>query len=144
MELFSEELDLKESFALRTFAPVFQTEVHAIFAGSDDCLKKFMSVKMICICLDSRAASLSLNLHTVSLRVVLQCRSSLQRISTHNRVQLYWVTGHCRIIGNEEADGLAGLGSKSDFYESEPCLPVPKALLTHLTEKWLVASHSFY
>jgi hypothetical protein len=124
MELFSEELDVKESFALRAFAPVFQTEVHAIFAGSDYCLKKCMSVKMICICLDSRAASLALSLYTVSLRVVLQCRSSLQRITTHNRVQLNWVPGHCGIIGNEEADGVAGLGSKSDFYEPELCLPV--------------------
>jgi hypothetical protein len=30
-------LDLKESFALEAFASVFQTEVHAILAGSDYC-----------------------------------------------------------------------------------------------------------
>jgi hypothetical protein len=34
--VFSEELDLKASFALGTFATVFQAEVYAIVACSDD------------------------------------------------------------------------------------------------------------
>jgi hypothetical protein len=36
--VFSEELDLKASFALETFATVFQAEVYAIIAWSDYCL----------------------------------------------------------------------------------------------------------
>jgi hypothetical protein len=51
----------------------------------------------------------------VSPRLVLQCRNSLQGISIHKRVQLFWVLGRCGIIGNEEADGLAGVGSKFNF-----------------------------
>jgi hypothetical protein len=47
---FSEELDLKASFALGTFATVFQAEVYAIMACSDYCLKECMNGKTICIC----------------------------------------------------------------------------------------------
>jgi hypothetical protein len=111
--VFSEELDLNASFALGTFATVFQAEVYAILACSAYFLRECMTGKTICICSDSRAA--------VSSRLVLQFRNSLQRLSIHNRVQLFWVPCHCIIIGNEEADGLAGVGSKSNFCGTEPC-----------------------
>jgi hypothetical protein len=61
-----------------------------------------MTGKTICICSDSRVALLA-------LRLVLQCRNSLQGLSVHNRVQLFWVPGHCDIIGNDEADGGSGI-----------------------------------
>jgi hypothetical protein len=38
--VFSDKLDLKESFAFGSFASVLQTEFHAILACSDYCLKK--------------------------------------------------------------------------------------------------------
>jgi hypothetical protein len=47
---------------------------------------------------------MALSSHTVSSRLVLQFRNSLQGLSIHNEVQLFWVPGHCGIIGNEEAD----------------------------------------
>jgi ribonuclease HI len=53
---------------------------------------------------------------------MLQCRNSLQQLSIHNRVQLFWVPGHCGIIGNEETDDLAGVGSKSNSLFSRPKL----------------------
>jgi ribonuclease HI len=56
----------------------------------------------------------------VSSKLVCQCGNSLQGISIQNRVQLFWVPGHCGIIENEEADVLAGVGSKSKFCEPEP------------------------
>jgi hypothetical protein len=85
---FSEKLDLKASFALGTFATVFQAEVYAIMACSDYCLKECMTGKTICICSD-RAALLALNSHTVLSRLVLQYRDSLQGLSIQNRVQLF-------------------------------------------------------
>jgi hypothetical protein len=63
--VFSEELDLKASFALGTFATVFQAEVYAIMACSDYCLRECITGTTICICLDSRAALLALSLQTV-------------------------------------------------------------------------------
>jgi ribonuclease HI len=132
--VFSEKLDRKAFLALGTFATVFQAEVYAIMACSDYCLREFMTGKTICTCSDSRAALLALRSHTVSSRLVLQCRDSLQGLPIQNRVQLFWVPGHCGIIGNEEAGGLAGVGPKSSFCGLEPCLPVTKALMTRVTK----------
>jgi hypothetical protein len=63
--IFSEELDLKASFALGTFVTVFQAEVYAILACSDYCLRECIAGKTICICSDSRAVLLALNLHSL-------------------------------------------------------------------------------
>jgi hypothetical protein len=89
--VFSEELDIKASFALGTFAIVFQAEVYAIMACPDYCLRDCMTGTTICIFSDSRAALLALNSQTVSSRLVLQCRNSLQGLCIHNEVQLFWV-----------------------------------------------------
>jgi ribonuclease HI len=138
--VFSEELDLKASFALETFATVFQPEVYAIYA--DYCLRECMTGKTICICSNSRAALFALSLHTVSHRGWCFSAGTLCRV--HNRVQLFWVPGHCGVIGNEEANGLAGVGSKSSFCGLEPCLPVPKSLMTRVTKEWLSSYHLSY
>jgi hypothetical protein len=55
--IFSEEFDLKASFALGTC--VFQAEVYAIMTYSDCCLRECMTGKTICICSYSRAALLA-------------------------------------------------------------------------------------
>jgi ribonuclease HI len=94
-----------------------------------------MTGKTINICSDSRATLLALSSHTVSSRLVLQCRNSLQGLSIQNGVQLFWVPGHCGIIGNDEADGLAEVRFKSNFYGSEPCLSVSKSLMRRVTKE---------
>jgi hypothetical protein len=144
LDFFSEELDSKASFALLTFATVFQAEVYAILACSNCCFREFLPGKTSCIYSDSRAAILALGSHTLSSRLVIQCSNSLQGLSIYNRVQLFWVHSHCGIIGNEEADGLAGVGSKSNFCGPEPCLPVPKSLMTSVTKEWLTGNHLSY
>jgi hypothetical protein len=103
-----------------------------------------MTGKTVCICLDSWAVLLALSSHTVSSRLVLQCQNSLQGLSIHNRVQLFWVHGHCGIIGNEKADGLTRVGPKSSFCRLEPCLLVPRSLMTRVTKKWLLSNHLSY
>jgi hypothetical protein len=75
----------------------------------------------------------------VSSRLMFQCRNSLQRLSINNRVQLFWVPGHRGIIGNEEADGLAGVGSESSFCGPEPCLQCEC-----VTNEWLSSNHLSY
>jgi hypothetical protein len=135
LEFFSEEFDFKASFSLGSFVTVFQVEVYAILACSEFSLKECMTGTTTCICSDSWAALLALSSLTMSSRLVLQCRNSLQGLSIHNGVQLFWVPGHCGIIGNEEADGIAGVGSKSSFCGLELCLHVPKSLMKRVTKK---------
>jgi hypothetical protein len=78
---------------------------------------------------------LALSSHTVSSRLVLQ------GLSIQNRVQLFWVPGQCGIIGNEEADGLAGVGSKSNFYGPGTLFTRPKVTVT---KQWLSGNHLSY
>jgi hypothetical protein len=124
--VFSEELDFKASFALGMFKPAFQTEVFAILAISNYRLRECMTGKTICICSDSRTALLAFSLHTVSLRLVLQCCNSLQGLSIHNRVQLFLVPSYCGMVGNAEVDCLAGVGSKSNFCGTGTLFARPK------------------
>jgi hypothetical protein len=39
---------------------------------------------------------------------------------------------------------MAGLGFKSSFCGPEPCLPVPKSLMTRVTKEWLSSNHFSY
>jgi hypothetical protein len=72
----------------------------------------------------------------MSSRLVLQCRNSLQGLSIQNMVQLFWVPGHCGITGNaDEADDLVGLGFQYNFCGPEPCLLIPKSLMTRVTKE---------
>jgi hypothetical protein len=41
---------------------------------------------------------------------VLQCQNSLQGLSIHNRVQLFWVPGHCAINTKTQIFGKSILG----------------------------------
>jgi RNase H len=50
---------------------------------------------------------LALSSYTISSSLVSQCWSSLQELSTHNRVKMLWVPGHNDIRGNEMADEMA-------------------------------------
>jgi ribonuclease HI len=133
--VFSEELDLKASFALGTFSTIIQAEVYAIMACFDYCLRECMTGKTICICSDSQVSLLPFSSHTVSSRLVRQCRNSLRELFIHNGVQMFWVPSHCGIIENEEADGLTRVGSKSRFCGPEPCLHVPRSLMTYVTKE---------
>jgi hypothetical protein len=54
------------------------------------------------------------------------------------RFNCFGLSGHCGIVGNEEADGLAGVGSESSICGPEPCLPVPRSLMTRVIKKMVV------
>jgi ribonuclease HI len=108
--------DTRESYALGSLATVFQAEVYAILACSDYCRSANMHNMTICICSDSKAAlsALSVNFYPlISSKLLHQCWLSLQDLSNNNRVRLLWVSGHCDIKGNKEADRPAWMGLDS-------------------------------
>jgi hypothetical protein len=59
--VFSDTLDIRKSYALGSFATVFEIEVYAILACSDYCWSANMHNMTICICSDSKAALLTLS-----------------------------------------------------------------------------------
>jgi hypothetical protein len=84
--VFSDILNVKESYTLGSHATVFQSELYAVLACSEYCILEGIVNKAISICSDSRAALLALKLYAVSSRVVLQCRDSLQELVMSNRL----------------------------------------------------------
>ena len=142
--VYSESHNTGEAYALGTLATVFQSEVYAILSCSENCRNAQLRDKVICICSDSRASLLALSSYTISSSLVSECWHSLQGLSTHNRVKLFWVPGHCDINGNEKADELARTGSGTYFYGPEPCLPLSLSVVRQNTKEWADNAHSRY
>jgi hypothetical protein len=96
--VFSDILNVRESYALGSHVTVYQSKVYAFLACSEGIVNRAVS-----ICSDSRAVLLALKSYAVSSRVVLQCGDSLQELALSNRVRLVW------------ANALARVGSSSAF-----------------------------
>lgn len=116
------------SFALGSYATVFQAEVYAILACGLENLKRVPKGKTIQICSDSQAALLAIQSSKVRSRLVLECKKTLNDLAIHNRVILTWVPGHSGVLGNEEADRLAREGSGRYPTGPEPILGVPYSM----------------
>jgi len=56
--------------------------------------------------LDSQAELKALSNPQITSRLVWDCTTALQQLSSHNAVKLFWVPGHSGIYGNEQADQL--------------------------------------
>jgi len=76
----------------------------------------------VSICCDSQAALKALQTARTTSPLVQQCQKSLNFISTHHAVELYWVLGHAGVRGNEIADKLARDDSVQEFVVPEPYL----------------------
>jgi ribonuclease HI len=139
--VFSDILNVMESYALSSHGTVFQSEVYAILACLEYCVSEGIVNRAISIFSDSRAALLALKSYAVSPRVVLQCRDSLQGLALSNRVRLVWVPGHFGIHENEQADALARAGSSYAFVGPEPCLPLALSSVKQRGREWLLKSH---
>jgi hypothetical protein len=85
-DVFSDILNVRESYALGSHATVFQSKIHTILACSEYCISDGIVKGVVLICSDSRAALLALKSYAVSSRAVLQCRDLLQELALSNRV----------------------------------------------------------
>jgi hypothetical protein len=92
-----------------------------VFSDTLDCRSANMHNMTICLCSDSKASLLGLSSYTISSKLLQQCLLSLQNLSKNNKVRLIWVSGHCDIKGNEEADRLVRMDLDSHFCGLEPC-----------------------
>jgi ribonuclease HI len=142
--VFSDTLKIEESYSLGAYTTVFQAEVYAILACSDNRQKARLQNETIQILLDSKAALMALSSSKISLLIVMQCWSSLQVLSTSNRVRLSWVPGHCDIAGNEMADKLVRGGSAAIFCGPEPTLPLSGSIIQLMTKQWAENAHLKY
>ncbi|KAJ8954591.1 hypothetical protein NQ318_003122 [Aromia moschata] len=119
----------KLSFALGSYASVFQAEIYAILACGMEILKTAPKRRTIQICTDSQAIDLmAIESSKVKSRLFLDCKKILNDLASCNRVILTWVPGHSGVPGNEEADRLARAGSIGYPIGPEPILGVPYSM----------------
>jgi hypothetical protein len=138
--VFSDTLDIRESYAFVSLATVFQTEVYAC---SDYCRSTNMHNMTICmLCSDTKAALLALSSCTILSKLLYQCSLSLQHFSNNNRMRMFLVLRHCDIKCNEEADRLARMGSDFHFCGPEPCVPLSASIVRDTNRKWVIDEHS--
>ncbi|KAJ8936227.1 hypothetical protein NQ318_009360 [Aromia moschata] len=97
----------KLSFALGSYASVFQAEIYAILACGMEIIKTAPKRRTIQICTDSQAALMAIESNKLKSRLVLDCKKILNDLASCNRVILTWVPGHSGVPGNEEADRQA-------------------------------------
>ena len=124
---------------LGKYATVYQAEIYAILACALENLARGYQGLHIYICTDSQAALKALTSRRVTSRITLECRESLDRLGTRNRVKLVWVPGHQGIGDNEEADALAREGSATPFIGPEPALPCSTSLVKSRINSWATA-----
>jgi len=62
------------------------------------------------ICSDSRSAIMAISAEVVHSKLVLKCKTPLEKLAQKNDIRLVWVPGNAAIPGNEDADRLAKLG----------------------------------
>ena len=115
---------------------VFQAEISAIIEASEKLIEEIRN-QIIKIMIDSQSAIKALKNFTTTDSLVLQCKTSLNKLGETNTVTLYWIPGHKGHMGNEVADRLAKRGAdSSDTPGPFPLIPVPKSHPKQLIREW--------
>jgi ribonuclease HI len=76
----------------------------------------------ISICSDSRASLKTLQTAKATSPLVQQYHKALNDISTQYSVELFWISVHSGVRGNETVDGLAREGVVHQFVGTESAL----------------------
>jgi len=109
--VYSEQLDIKESFRLPGHCSVFQAEVRAIKEALN-CLGNISLQRgHLNIYSDSQAAIKSIYSTSTNSRTIADFRRSFHETASQFTISLIWVPGHWYIVGNCTADELARQGT---------------------------------
>ncbi|XP_041449660.1 LOW QUALITY PROTEIN: uncharacterized protein LOC121404391, partial [Drosophila obscura] len=125
--IYSEQLNIRQSFRLPDHCSVFQAEVIAIKEALS-CLQEIApAATHINIYSDSQAAIKSLNAITTSSATVANCRKSLHEMAYQFVISLIWVPGHQDIEDNCIADELARAGTTIPLLHDKEDIRMPMA-----------------
>lgn len=111
--VFVNSLSVEKFYKLGDENSVFQAEVLAISKAAEILINRDIRNKSITIFVDSQAAIKAIASRQIKSKVVLDCRTLLNRLCDSNITTLSWVPGHSGHEGNEKADELARKGSES-------------------------------
>lgn len=139
--VYSRNLIMK-SYPLGKFATVFQSEIFAIIEAVSFARNQEWCGQEVRICTDSQAAILALENPLCNSKLVKKCKTELNQLSSLNRVTVTWVPGHQGFEGNEIADQLARVGSKTRLWGAELPFGLSKSLLYSFINEHLVSKHS--
>jgi len=137
--IYGPRINHEESIHLGRMATVFQAEVLAIHRCAEILLTRADANYRHRICSDSRAALDALKKTTTESSVVWDCMRALNKLGESHELTLMWVPGHQGIPGNEAADRLAGLGTRTD--PVAPVVGVPFAMGKNIIRGWSEKEH---
>ncbi|KAJ8972086.1 hypothetical protein NQ317_018330 [Molorchus minor] len=89
--------NVKQSYALGTYATVFQAEIFAILmVASNQVVKRLQSkVSTFALRQQSQAALKALFSPRMRSPLVQECTEALEELARYKEVELVWVPGHC-------------------------------------------------
>jgi hypothetical protein len=129
------------SFPLGKFATVFQTEIYVILQCACENIRRAYKHKWILIFSVSQAALKAFISPKGTSEVVAECLDALSALASLNEVTLVWVSGHCGIPGNEEADNLARQASAMPLLGPQPALGIPRCSAREANKNWTEYQH---
>ena len=123
-------------FHLGIYSTLFQAEVLAISKMAKGLLWEKMLNQNIVVLVDSQAAIKAFIKCTVTSITMLNCIRNLNQLGKQNHVSIAWIPGHAGVHGNEVADYLAKLGSKSKIHGPKRFITVPYASCVSTVKDW--------
>ena len=123
-------------------ATVFQAELIGIKMAAEYLSERKVEGKTVLFNVDNQAAIKSLgnlangNVLINEIKVLLNC------LSRDNLVTVKWLPGHMGYMGNEVADRLAKLGTKTETLGCEPFVKVSVSQLETMTRNLIISKHS--
>jgi hypothetical protein len=109
--IYSKRPDRSFSFPLGKYAKVLQIEIYTILECSYGNIRRAYRYKLILILSDSQAALKAFSSPKVISGLFERCLDAVTTLASCNEVTLVWVSGHCGIPSNEEADKIARQGA---------------------------------